>query len=57
MCSIKCLLLTIIMMMSLMNSSIDASVAVMSTDRGPLLQGDPMNGVYSPPGLVSYVAS
>ena len=45
------------MMMSSINPSIDASMAVISTARGPLLQGDLLNGVYYPPEVGSYVES
>ena len=55
--SIQCLLLTFIVMRSLMNPSIDEYVDVMSTARGPLLQGDPLSGINSTPGVGFYVVS
>ena len=55
--SIQCLLSTVIVMRSLMNPSIDDYVDVMSTARGPLLQGDPLSGINSTPGVGFYVVS
>ena len=52
---IPCLSSTVILLVLLMNPSIDTSMDVMSTDRGPLLRGYPLNDVYSPPGVGSYV--
>ena len=55
--SIQCLPSTVVVMMSSMNPSIDDFMAVISTDRGQILQGDPMSGVYFSLGVGSYVVS
>ena len=55
--SIRCLSLNVMVMMLSMNPSIDDFMAVISTARGQLLQGDPMSGVYFPLGVGSYVVS
>ena len=55
--SIQCLLSAVIVMMLSMNISTDDTVSVMSTARGPLLQGDPLSGINSTPGVGFYVVS